>query len=380
MIQRTSNMRKPLVLVISLAITFPSLAGIESIEVTGNGKNLSSAVDAALVSAVEQVSGVTVNSQRQSLDQSTRKSGEGTSFLRQHSGAMNFGTAGRATYRILSERCHEGECSVRLLANIETDDDAERQKKLKGMNKNRRTIAVKPFQGANSKELTRAIEARLTQDRKFRVIADSNKPGVDYLLKGRVIEAKTNKKVVDNSRTIELTGEHIRDVRVSYESRVIVEYQVIDLVNNQIKWSAKVPTSSSRNNLDLLLDITSRKVFDQLKGNIYPIVLLNSEDGNLVLNSGGSTVKVGERYDVFAAGEKMIDPITKESLGYTETKVGLVKVTRVLPKMAYVELLSGNRDDLYDLPIVRKTPEPIAKPKQRLTQKEPVKKTSGIIL
>lgn len=374
-------MRQLFVLLVVLMVSYPALAGIESIEVTGTGNSSSSAIDAALISAVEQVSGVTVSSQRQSLDESSRQSGEGTSFLRQSSGVKDFGTAGRATYRILSQRCNDGECVVRLLANVETDNDVERQKKLKGMNKNRRTIAIEPFQGKLAKEFTRSIEARFVQDRKFRVIADRTQPGVDYVLTGRVVEASTNKKVVDNSRRVALTGEYIEDVQVSYDSRVVVEYQVIDLVNNQIKWSAKVPTSSGRNNLAKLLDITSRKVFDQLKGNIYPIVLLASEDGTLVLNSGGSTVRVGERYDVFAAGEKMIDPITKESLGYTETKVAQVSVTKVLAKMAYVELISGKRDELSDLPIVRKVPEPVSQPlQQKIIQDNPVKRTSGIVL
>lgn len=370
------------VLLVALFASSSALAGIESIEVTGTGKTLPLAIDAALVSAVEQVSGVTVSSQRQSLDSSLRKSGEGTSFLRQRTGEMSFGTAGRATYRILSENCGGEECKVRLLANIETNDDLERQKKLKGMNKNRRTIAVEPFVGAHSKEFSRAIEARLVQDRKFRVISDRKQPGVDYVLKGRVVEAGTTKRVVDNSRTVELTGEHIDDVQVFYDSKVVVEYQLIDLVNNQIKWSAKVPTTSGRNNLSYLLELSSRKVFEQLKENIYPMLLIAAEDGSLVLNSGGSTVELGERFEVFAAGEKIIDPITKESLGFTESKIGIIKVIKVLPKMAYVELVEGSRDALYELPIVRKMAKSKAsvKAKPKAVEAPVVKKSSGIIL
>ncbi len=365
----------------SLVTVFPVFAGIESIEVKGEGPNSVSAINAALVSAMEQVVGVNITSQQQTIEH-YKEDEKGFEFNELNTNKVNFGTAGTATYRILSENCQSDKCVVRIRASVEYDDDAARQKELKGMNKNRRTIAVELFEGAHSKEFSRAIEARLVQDRKFRVISDRKQPGVDYVLKGRVVEARTAKKVVDNSRTVELTGEHIDDVQVFYDSKVVVEYQLIDLVNNQIKWSAKVPTTSARNNLSFLLELSSRKVFEQLKENIYPMLLIAAEDGSLVLNSGGSTVNLGESFEVFAAGEKIIDPITKESLGFTESKIGVIKVIKVLPKMAYVELTEGNRDELYELPIVRKIPQNSTKVKaKQKTIEAPVeKKSSGFIL
>ena len=365
----------------SLVTVFPVFAGIESIEVKGEGPNSVSAINAALVSAMEQVVGVNITSQQQTIEH-YKEDEKGFEFNELNTNKVNFGTAGTATYRILSENCQSDKCVVRIRASVEYDDDAARQKELKGMNKNRRTIAVELFEGAHSKEFSRAIEARLVQDRKFRVISDRKQPGVDYVLKGRVVEARTTKKVVDNSRTVELTGEHINDVQVFYDSKVVVEYQLIDLVNNQIKWSAKVPTTSARNNLSFLLELSSRKVFEQLKENIYPMLLIAAEDGSLVLNSGGSTVNLGESFEVFAAGEKIIDPITKESLGFTESKIGVIKVIKVLPKMAYVELTEGNRDELYELPIVRKIPQNSTKVKaKQKTIEAPVeKKSSGFIL
>lgn len=99
----------------------------------------------------------------------------------------------------------------------------------------------------------------MVQDRKFKVLYDRLDPTLQYFVTGQVVTANTNKSVVDNSRTVELTGESIKDVKTYYSSKVLVKFQILDVVNNQVKWSATIPTTSSRNNLNLLVDIASKK-------------------------------------------------------------------------------------------------------------------------
>jgi hypothetical protein len=258
--------------------------------------------------------------------------------------------------------------------------------KVKDLNANRRTIAVGNFTGPKGSTISNKVEEFLVQDRKFKVLNDKNDPALQYLVTGKVLTAKTSKSVVDNSRSIELTGEEIKDVKTYYSSKVLIEFRIFDVIHNQVKWSATIPTTSSRNNLSLLVDIASKKVFNQLKDNIYPLVVLKGDSGSLVLNSGGSTVKKGEYYDVFKLGEKFVDPVTNESLGREEIKVATVKVTKVLPKLAYISVVKGSADDIGKQSIARKsnyaakTKKTVSKPSKPKPQAPKEEKTVGIIL
>ena len=134
-----------------------AMAGIETIEVKGEGANRKSAINDALVSAMQQVVGVDINSNQIQADQ-FKQSEDGFVFTKQTLNQVSFGTAGNATYRILSEQCSAQSCSVRLRANVEYDDNLARQKVLKGINANRRTLAIEPFVGHHlAHELTQAI-------------------------------------------------------------------------------------------------------------------------------------------------------------------------------------------------------------------------------
>ena len=61
----------------------------------------------------------------------------------------------------------------------------------------------------------------------------------------------------------------------------------------------------------------------------YPIRVM-SQDGEVVmLNRGEGALLQGEVLKVYAAGEVMVDPETKENLGYQEAYVGSIKVVEV---------------------------------------------------
>ena len=64
------------------------------------------------------------------------------------------------------------------------------------------------------------------------------------------------------------------------------------------------------------------------------------------INRGeGGGVAVGDTFNVFALGEELIDPDTKESLGREEVKVGRVKITQVNPKTSTAEILDDTGID-----------------------------------
>lgn len=352
----------------------------ETVVTTGQGETLDQAIDVGLRRAVEQVSGVSIDSAR--ISTTTYSSDEkGSSAKEAMIDGTHMSAKGDVKYRVLSEKCLNDFCNVRLEVSVKVDP----RDKVKDQNANRRTIAVGNFTGPKGATITNKVKDLLVQDRKFKVLNDKSDPALQYLVTGKVVTANTHKRVVDNSRTVELTGEEIKDVKTYYNSKVVIEFKILDVMHNQIKWSATIPTTSSRNNLSLLVDLAAKKVFNQLKDNIYPLVVLVGDNGSIVLNSGGETVKTGEYYDVFTLGEKFVDPITKESLGRDETKVATVKVTKVLSKLSYVKVVKGESSAVKTNSIARKSSYRPATKKTSSSKPKPKaapveEKSVGIIL
>ena len=79
---------------------------------------------------------------------------------------------------------------------------------------------------------------------------------------------------------------------------------------------------------------------------IFPAKVLVRRDKEVTINRGeGGGVAVGETFNVYALGEEMIDPDTKESLGREEVKVGKVKITQVNPRTSTAEILEDTGID-----------------------------------
>jgi len=357
-------------------------ASYETVTTKGQGDSVDQAIDTALRRAVEQVSGVSIDSARAS-GTTYATTDKGSKYLDSMVEGSAFHSRGDVKYRVINENCMDSTCSVRLEVKVQVDP----RDKLKDLNANRRTIAVGSFTGPKGSTIGNKVREKLVQDRKFKVLSNNNDPSLQYLLTGEIKSAKTTKRVVDKSRTIELTGEVIEDVTTYYASKVVVRYKIVDIVNNQIKWTATVATTSSSNNLSLLVDIASNKVFSQLKNNIYPLMVIVAQDGSIFLNSGGDTIKKGQYFDVFQLGDKIIDPVTKESLGYNETKVATIKVDKTLPKLSYASVVKGDSTAIRTNSIARKSTyraavtKPKASSSSHRPKVQPLEKSSvGIIL
>ncbi len=61
----------------------------------------------------------------------------------------------------------------------------------------------------------------------------------------------------------------------------------------------------------------------------YPIRVMSQDGDTVMLNRGEGALLQGEMLKVYAAGEVMVDPETKESLGYQEAYVGMIKVVEI---------------------------------------------------
>jgi len=95
---------------------------------------------------------------------------------------------------------------------------------------------------------------------------------------------------------------------------------------------------------DEMMVAVSRTMAEQIANHvadvIFPAKVLIKRDTQVTINRGdGGGVAVGDVFTVFALGEEMIDPDTKESLGREEVKVGKVKISEVDPKFSKADVL-----------------------------------------
>lgn len=73
---------------------------------------------------------------------------------------------------------------------------------------------------------------------------------------------------------------------------------------------------------------------------IFPIKVLIKDDSGIMINRGdGGGIAVGDIFNVYALGQQLVDPDTKEVLGNEEVKVGQVQITEVDPKFSKAKIL-----------------------------------------
>ena len=90
----------------------------------------------------------------------------------------------------------------------------------------------------------------------------------------------------------------------------------------------------------------AQKIANRIADVIFPAKVLLKRDKEVTINRGeGGGVAVGDTFNVYALGEELIDPDTKESLGREEAKVGRVKITQVNPKTSTAEILEDTGID-----------------------------------
>jgi curli biogenesis system outer membrane secretion channel CsgG len=90
----------------------------------------------------------------------------------------------------------------------------------------------------------------------------------------------------------------------------------------------------------------AEKIANRVADVIFPAKVLIKRDKEVTINRGeGGGVAVGDTFNVFALGEELIDPDTKESLGREEAKVGKVKITQVNPKTSTASILEDTGID-----------------------------------
>ena len=355
---------KQLILLCFIFVNSLSMAAEVTRQVTGYGVTVEDAVSNGLIQAVEQQFGMKLDATMvQNLV--VTQDEKGARFTEYSGSKSSRKVQGNISgYDVLSRDCTSDGCEVQLTVQLY-------DYKTPGMSvDSRRKLAVLPFSGGNHRfgnNLTRELEDLFTQSRRFAVLDRSGNAayykekavwesddtpakekaklgqmlGLDYIVVGEVVSAS------DRRVTQSLTGETKR------QAQAVVNYQIILVATRQVKWSDTITVEYDEKSAESFGLQVARRISGDALGNIFPMRVVGMNSGQVLLNQGGKTMKVGSHFNVFALGEVIRDPYTKESLGRSESRVATIRVTNVTAKVSYAELVDGNPGHIKNGFIVR---------------------------
>lgn len=348
----------------------------------GEGGNRVEAISNALVEAVSQINGVTVSKQ-QIVEKSLIESDAGTSLNERFSAKLQTVTKGKVdAYTI--EDVTEFDGKYRATVKV-VKTTVKKAYVAPGISHDSRSkMAVYPLSSGKSAfdvlgkarnwsdisyKMTQSLVTQLTQTRRFamldrendallhaekRVITSrdahpdeilkmGNKLGADYILAATLTEFS----VKPIREKIAVTGEE----KFYLESASVIQYRIILVATGQVKWSSTVtyqtilndnPAENEEILVSRIMDDVANKLSFEIINAIYPLRIVENQNGNVVVGQGGASVIVGDIFDVYSEGQKVKDQYTGESLGKMEHKVGEIQISRVDNKMSYAKIIGGN--------------------------------------
>ena len=363
---------------IYMAVPNAAVARVEIVEVNaeGMGLTLGDAILDGLQSAVSMVNGVEVASQtRLEMATVSTETNQAESYTAASAFSKDITTATKGVvdgYDVLSS----GRDSS--LGNNYVVQLAVRISKLKQSKQlNRLRMAVSGLYVDDNVSDRRAADATalaiqnrvidyLTQTRRFAMIdrnniADTqtelnyiatsgmatrelarlgNKVGTDYLVVMILRELNTNiyqKKMKTNNR-IKETKQVVGEVSV----------RILDVATSQIKFSDTILIQSDRDYRSLAKD-GGRVIGQTIQNAIYPARIVAIDGDTVTIGQGGKTFARNEIYELVQLGKRMIDPYTKEGLGFQENPVGKIKIERVQSKQSTGRIIEIAVDDATQL-------------------------------
>jgi hypothetical protein len=396
---------------------FAASAGLTSslVQSQGSGVTREDAINAALIEAVSQVNGAAIastvsTSVRESFTETN--SGESYDYASEMQEQISKATSGIVKSWSIQSVGPDPQLESFWVAvlNVEVAQYKQSQQ-LK-----RLRMAVSNFWyqagGADANDLAmfgkafaRELENLLTQTRKFAMLDRSfqkdqqqerdlisgggvpteelaklgQQAGADYIVVGEVTSAKKSSV----KRTMQTTGQEVT-VKSAEGS---VDYRLIDIATGQVKFAATQRGEVSSTSVGAAARAAAALAAEKILNAIYPITVIAIDDTAITLNQGGDVLKAGDLYQLMLLGDVLRDPYTKERLGRSENKIGMVKITAVQAKMATanIEEINIAIDPAGPLPamIVRPTPKPSKEQseqaKLKRAQEEGQKKVDSIL-
>lgn len=170
----------------------------------------------------------------------------------------------------------------------------------------------------------------------------------DYYVLGQIDRIELRRE----QQRIQLTGETTARIEGSFKTH----FRVVDNATGQVVYaqtrimkldSRDIP-AAERRDLEpvdyrdrLFLDTAVAAANDILAG-IYPVKIAAVNGQEVVLNRGeGMGFAVGSRFEVFTQGAEIRDPDNGALLGCEETRIAVIEVTEVLPKLAKAKVVQA---------------------------------------
>ena len=353
-------------------------AHVVEVTVESDGKTTQEAIANALVQALQQITGVALNStQTMKMADKTTEASDGSSTKsasftaeEESQGEIRSKSGGIVkSYRVIDEKKDTINVNIKLTVNIEVFDPS-------GVSSdNRKKIVVLPFRNINNdvtgfgELMGSRIKSYLTQSRRFALLdrdnanainsemslIASNKTsileksklghalGTDFILTGEI----RNVSGSSSDHTIAISDERIQKSDLFVEA----DFSLIEVATGQIKWSGTkrdslvsegIANERDPTLVNRLIESVAAMIANELTENIYPMRIVNATDPNaIVINQGGDTVNEGEQLEVFLLDKMMRDPYTKEPLGRKENSIGMLQITRVNAKVSYGKIIKG---------------------------------------
>jgi curli biogenesis system outer membrane secretion channel CsgG len=148
----------------------------------------------------------------------------------------------------------------------------------------------------------------------------------------------------------------LNKVGIKRKIRIDAVAKIYDSTTGKMLESANIKTEKKDDRADdtsldknaeltdaLLLQVvqeTAQRVATHVADVIFPVRVLAKRDTQVTINRGeGGGVEMGQVWNVYALGEELIDPDTKESLGREEMLVGKVKISNITPKTSSADIM-----------------------------------------
>lgn len=404
-------MKRHILFVFALLATLLLSAQVkdDTLRVTGIAKDYRAAVNEALVSALEQHDGITVDTselQTMTHDNSsvaTRVNGvlddraklEMDDSIKKN---MQKWAKGKiAGYTVVSDALENGRYRVVVDVRfpgryvVGRDPNALRRMAVSPFRPHRETFSLfgQPVSAASwAAELANQLNVQLTQTRKFTMLdrafdADVNaelarlgqansapqdvvrlnqKLGTDYLVTGEIAFTDVLPPPVNP-----LTGQVLPRGPALFAS---VTYRVILAPTGQLKWTdtvrldaADCPAGDAHSFIGMTAEAAAREICSGMLQNILPFeVAAISRTGQLVIGEGGKRLTPGQRFTVFAIGDEVTDTRTGEVIDVMEEPVGTAEITYVQEKLSYARLIEGDAKMVAVGARLRPVPMPKAQP------------------
>ncbi len=362
-------------------------------QVTGTGRSFKAALHEALIMAVEQNCGMTIDATQHTMlnesevSISNSKLGEEdklriSDMVRAD---MKKWCKGRiAGYTVLSDNYDEKtqqytvQLDVQMYGRYIVGDDPNilRRMVVAPFGSNVSSISFMGVQSSTApwiEKLAEKLNVHLTQTRKFTMLDrtfdtemkneldranDVNasasdfavrlnqKLATDYLVVGKVSFRNVGQLQLDPYTRQPLPNQDLTMAEINYRVLLAATGQL--KCTNSIKVNAKSAISSATGTLsieDILSDtaeLAATQISDEILSSILPFEVVAVTAGNtIVIGEGGKSLAVGEQLVVYKLGKVPTDTRTGAPLDEIEEEVGLVEITRVTEKQSYAKLLNG---------------------------------------